>query len=102
MNTRLILILVPAKQNDVKLYIFKSDTKISEQKKNLVSHHKSKPVSLQVMYTRHSTLHMYISCAAVHVCPSEKRPQQRLLTEYCKNLHKRNYGLRTSRLKFVQ
>ena len=29
----IILILVPAKHNDVKLYIFKSDTKISEQKK---------------------------------------------------------------------
>ena len=73
LNTRLIiLILVPAKQNDVKLYIFKSDTKISEQKKF------SKPLQKQacvltVMYTRHSTLYMYISCAAVHVCPSEKK-----------------------------
>ena len=64
--------MVPAKQNDVKLYIFKSDTKISEQKKI------SKPLQKQacvltVMYTRHSTLYMYISCAAVHVCPSEKK-----------------------------
>ena len=38
----------------------------------------SKPLQKQacvvtVMYTRHSTLHMYISCAAVHVCPSEKK-----------------------------
>ena len=35
---------------------------------------------LTVMYTRHSTLYMYISCAAVHVCPSEKKAsdQQRL------------------------
>ena len=76
--------MVPAKQNDVKLYIFKFDTKISEQKKF------SKPLQKQacvltVMYTRHSTLYMSINCAAVHVCPSEKKsPQQRLLTEYCK------------------
>ena len=38
----------------------------------------SKPLQKQacvvtVMYTRHSTLYMYISCAAVHVCPSEKK-----------------------------
>ena len=39
----------------------------------LVSLCKSKLVSLQVMYTMHSTLYMYISCAAVHVCPSEKK-----------------------------
>ena len=42
--------MVPAKQNDVKLYIFKCDTKISEQKKF------SKPLQKQacvltVMYT---------------------------------------------------
>ena len=36
-------------------------------KTNLVSHHKSKLVSLQVVYTRHSTLYMYISCAAVQL-----------------------------------
>ena len=44
-----------------------------QNKKNLVSLCRSKLVSLQVMYTRHSTLYMYISCAAVHVCPSEKK-----------------------------
>ena len=44
-----------------------------QNKKNLVSHRKSKLVSLQDMYTTHSTLYRYISCAAVHVCPSEKK-----------------------------
>ena len=65
--------MVPAKQNDVKLYIFKSDTKISEQKKFSKPLQKQACVLITVMYTRHSTLYMYISCAAVHVCPSEKK-----------------------------
>ena len=43
------------------------------QSKKKVSHRKSKLMSLQVMYTRHSILYMYISCAAVHVCPSENK-----------------------------
>ena len=54
-------------------YIFLNLIPKFQNKKHLVSHRKSKLVSLQVMYTRHSTLYMYISCAAVHVCPSEKR-----------------------------
>ena len=45
-----------------------------QNKNSLVSLCKSKLVHvLTVMYTRHSTLYMYISCAAVHVCPSEKK-----------------------------
>ena len=44
-----------------------------QNKNNLLSHSQKQACVLTVMYNRHSTLYMYISCAAVHVCPSEKK-----------------------------
>ena len=44
-----------------------------QNKKKIVSLLQKQACVLTVMYTRHSTLYMYISCAAVHVCPSDKK-----------------------------